>query len=70
MVPATHTHAHLAGTRNGFELYSVDHGAGGALRLDLAHAWADPSAPAVLTPRDEMICDPGAGWLCSRVDCG
>lgn len=22
-----------------------------------------------LTPEEELICDPSAGWLCSKVDC-
>ena len=25
--------------------------------------------PQPLMPEDELICDPAAGWLCSKVDC-
>jgi hypothetical protein len=23
-----------------------------------------------VTPEDELVCDPSAGWLCSALDCG
>lgn len=46
----------------------MDHDAG-SLRLDLRHRWDDPGAPTPLVPEDELICDPAAGWLCSKVDC-
>ena len=57
-------------TREGYEVCTVDHGDGGRLRVDLKQAWADTSAPAPVTPEDELVCDPDAGWLCSAVDCG
>lgn len=57
-----------AGDAEGYRLYTMDHETG-ALRLDLEHSWADPSGPRPLTPPDELICDPSAGWLCSQVDC-
>jgi hypothetical protein len=57
-----------AGTAEGYELYTVDHDSG-ALRLDLRHRWDDASPPQPLTPQEELICDPAAGWLCSKVDC-
>jgi hypothetical protein len=57
-----------AGTAEGYELHTLDHGSG-ALRLDLAHRWDDLSPPQPLLPEDELICDPSAGWLCSKVDC-
>lgn len=72
-------------TKDGYELFTVDHtesssgssakgeGEGGGRvrrRLDLKHAWADVSTPPlVCTPPEELLCDPDAGWLCSRVDC-
>lgn len=58
----------LKGTAEGYELYTMDHDTG-ALRLDLAHRWDDPSAPHPLLPEEELICDPSAGWLCSQVEC-
>ncbi|KAL4854283.1 hypothetical protein ACK3TF_004974 [Chlorella vulgaris] len=58
----------LKGTAEGYELYTVDHDTG-SLRLDLKHGWHDPSPPQPLLPEDEQICDPTAGWLCSKVDC-
>ena len=57
-----------AGTAEGYELYTMDHDSG-ALRLDLAHRWDDPSAPQPVVPEDELICDPSAGWLCSQANC-
>lgn len=57
-------------SQGGYELYTVDHTDGGRTRLDLKHAWADVSTPPVVcTPAEELLCDPDAGWLCSRVDC-
>lgn len=57
-----------AGDSEGYRLYTMDHDTG-SLRLDLAHAWADPARPSPVTPEEELICDPSSGWLCSRVDC-
>jgi 3',5'-cyclic AMP phosphodiesterase CpdA len=57
-------------TERGYELYTVDHTSGGSRRLDVRHAWADVSVPPVVcTPPEELVCDPDAGWLCSRVAC-
>jgi 3',5'-cyclic AMP phosphodiesterase CpdA len=57
-------------TREGYELFTVDHTDGGRRRLDLKHRWDDVSNPPVVcTPPEELLCDPDAGWLCSRVEC-
>jgi 3',5'-cyclic AMP phosphodiesterase CpdA len=57
-------------TSQGYELYTVDHTDGGRKRLDLKHRWEDVSTPPVVcTPAEELLCDPDAGWLCSRVEC-
>lgn len=39
-------------------------------RLDLAHRWAEPSPPAVVTP-PEVLINSGdvAGWLSSQLEC-
>lgn len=58
----------VRGDAHGYQLFSVDHDTG-AVRLDLAAAWADPSAPVPVTPEDQLLCDPDAGWLCSQLDC-
>ena len=61
----------LVGDDAGFRLYSVDHGAGGTARLDLARAWGDRGPPAPRpVPRAERL-DAGAagGWLTSEVEC-
>lgn len=40
------------------------------MRLDLKGSWdLEAGAPEYLTPEDELLCDPSAGWLCSQVDC-
>lgn len=57
-------------TRSGYEVCTVDHGDGGRVRVDLAQDWDDASTPAPVTPPDELVCDPDAGWLCSSVDGG
>jgi hypothetical protein len=54
----------------GGQVCSVNHGDGGRVRLDLRQAWADAGTPAPITPEDELVCDPDAGWLCSALDCG
>ncbi|KAG2491261.1 hypothetical protein HYH03_010467 [Edaphochlamys debaryana] len=58
----------LRGTPSGYELFTVDHDTG-ATRLDLAADWADTAPPVPVTPADELLCDPSAGWLCSQMDC-
>ncbi|KAG2492808.1 hypothetical protein HYH03_008968 [Edaphochlamys debaryana] len=58
----------LRGTPSGYELFTVDHDTG-ATRLDLAADWADTAPPVPVTPADELLCDPSAGWLCSHLDC-
>lgn len=50
-------------------MLTVDHGDGGRLRRDLAHTWDAAAAPAPITPEHEIIVEPGAGWLCSQLDC-
>jgi hypothetical protein len=57
-------------TEEGYEVCSVDHGDGGRVRVDLKQAWADAATPSPITPEDELVCDPDAGWLCSALDCG
>jgi hypothetical protein len=44
----------------------VDHESG-ERRLDLQHAWDNQATPAPITPLDELVCDPDAGWLCSEL---
>ncbi len=58
----------MRGDAHGYQLFSVDHDTG-ATRLDLAATWSDPSAPVPVTPEDQLLCDPDAGWLCSQLDC-
>jgi hypothetical protein len=53
-----------------YAVMTVDHDApGSAPRLDLQHAWTDPSPPRPAVVTEELLCDPSSGWLCSRVDC-
>lgn len=54
----------------GYQLYTVDHGDAGRLRLDLAHSWDSSEAPSPLLPGHDLIADPNAGWLCSQLECG
>jgi hypothetical protein len=51
----------------GYSLYTVDHVAGGTLRLDMTRTYADAAPPVPLQPpeADAMTCDPAAGWLCA-----
>jgi len=55
---------------SGFDLYTVDHNAGGALRLDVSRRY-DGSAPMVVTPPTEqaLACDPSSGWMCALDAC-
>lgn len=46
----------------------MDHDTG-SKRLDLHQAWADTAPPVPVTPADDLVCDPDAGWLCSQLDC-
>ena len=60
----------LRANAEGYQLFTVDHAAGGALRLDLARLF-DNSQPPVLTPPPpgaSLTCDPKAGWLCAEED--
>lgn len=61
----------VTGDASGFRLWSVDHGAGGALRLDLERGWWDEGAPAVAPVPARDLLDPGAdaAWLASSLDC-
>ncbi|MEW5302229.1 MAG: hypothetical protein WDW36_005031 [Sanguina aurantia] len=54
----------LRGGKEGFQLYTMDHGSGN-LRLDLEHRWDDSSSPTPLPIAEELLCDPSGGWLCS-----
>lgn len=61
----------VTGDQAGFRLWSIDHEAGGALRLDLERGWWDGGPPAVVpVPADDLL-DPGAdaAWLASSLDC-
>lgn len=64
-----HRHSRvLHGTDEGFELYTMDHDTG-TTRLDLKGSWDSKQVPEYLTPDEELLCDPTAGFLCSKVDC-
>jgi hypothetical protein len=64
-----HRHSRLLrGDARGFELLTVDHDEG-STRVDLKGRWDDPGPPQYLVPQEDLLCDPEAGWLCSRVDC-
>uniref|UniRef100_A0A383VZZ7 Calcineurin-like phosphoesterase domain-containing protein n=1 Tax=Tetradesmus obliquus TaxID=3088 RepID=A0A383VZZ7_TETOB len=54
----------------GYQLFTVDHNSAGNLRLDLQQPWASASPPVPVTPQHEVIPDPNAGWLSSRLECG
>jgi len=59
----------LKADRKGYRLYTLDHETA-RLRLDASHSWSDSAAPLVqLPPDEELLCDPSAGWLCSKLDC-
>ena len=62
----------LSGDAEGFRLYSMDHGADGALRLDLECRWDDAAPPRPRAPpRGERLAEFGtARWLASELDCG
>ncbi|GBF87795.1 calcineurin-like phosphoesterase [Raphidocelis subcapitata] len=57
-------------TQSGYQVLTVDHGAGGRTRVDLEQDWDDDSTPSPVTPEDELVCDSSVGWLCSNLDCG
>jgi hypothetical protein len=61
----------LRASAEGYSLYTVDHNAGGALRLDMRRSFADTAAPQPLPPpvASEIACDPAAGWLCAVDEC-
>ena len=64
-----HRHSRmLRGNSEGFELLTMDHDTG-ETRLDLKGSWDGTDSPEYLTPEEELLCDPSAGWLCSKVDC-
>lgn len=52
------------GGKDGFQLYTMDHGSG-TLRMDLEHRWDDASSPVPFKLAEELLCDPSGGWLCS-----
>lgn len=54
---------------DGYQLYTVDHGDAGRLRLDLQHSWNSQDAPSPILPGHDLIADPNAGWLCSQLEC-
>jgi len=55
----------LSSTRDGYQLYTMDHD-DGTLRLDLEAGWSASDVPVpVPLSEDELLCDPTAGWLCS-----
>jgi hypothetical protein len=53
----------------GYQLYTVDHGDAGRMRLDLAQTWASTEAPSPILPGHDLIAESDAGWLCSQLDC-
>lgn len=55
--------------QEGYQLYTVDHGDAGRLRLDLAHSWGSKDTPSPILPGHDLIADSNAGWLCSQLDC-
>ena len=59
----------LRASAQGYQLYTVDHAAGGALRLDLSRQF-DNSATVLVPPPpgDSLTCDPTKGWLCAEED--
>eukprot|EP00798_Chlamydomonas_sp_ICE-L_P001369 gene1369-32733_t len=59
----------LKGDAEGYKLYTLDHEGDGSLRLDMSHSWSDTIAPVPCVPDEELMCDPEAGWLCSKLDC-
>lgn len=64
-----HRHSRvLRGNLEGYELLTMDHDTG-ETRLDLKGSWDATDVPEYLTPEEELLCDPSAGWLCSKVDC-
>jgi hypothetical protein len=64
-----HRHSRvLQGNTEGFELLTMDHDTG-TTRLDLKGSWDSQHSPEYLVPEEELLCDPSAGWLCSKVDC-
>lgn len=60
----------LRANADGFKLYTVDHAAGGALRLDLARSFDDATPPVLVPPPPGagLTCDPTKGWLCAEED--
>lgn len=53
----------------GYQLYTMDHGDAGRLRLDLEHTWASTESPSPILPEHDLIASPNAGWLRSQLDC-
>ena len=46
----------LAGSREGYRLYTMDHSTG-ELRLDLEHQWASDTPPQPILPPRDQRCD-------------
>eukprot|EP00890_Picochlorum_soloecismus_P006210 jgi/Picsp_1/6590/NSC_03933-R1_protein len=64
-----HRHSRiLKGGSDGYEVLTMDHDTG-ETRLDLKGQWNDTKSPEYLVPEEELLCDPSAGWLCSKIDC-
>eukprot|EP01026_Neomeris_dumetosa_P064974 TRINITY_DN6220_c0_g1_i9.p1 TRINITY_DN6220_c0_g1~~TRINITY_DN6220_c0_g1_i9.p1 ORF type:complete len:477 (+),score=54.31 TRINITY_DN6220_c0_g1_i9:74-1504(+) len=53
--------------QEGYELFTRDH-EDGSLRLDVKSSW-DDSQPQIVTPEEELVCDPEAGYVCGFNSC-
>eukprot|EP01025_Chloroclados_australasicus_P048044 TRINITY_DN5431_c0_g1_i3.p1 TRINITY_DN5431_c0_g1~~TRINITY_DN5431_c0_g1_i3.p1 ORF type:complete len:489 (+),score=62.67 TRINITY_DN5431_c0_g1_i3:838-2304(+) len=54
-------------TEEGYELFTRDH-YDGSLRQDVKGLWKEKQ-PEVVTPEDELVCDPDAGYVCGFNSC-
>ncbi|KAG1676127.1 hypothetical protein FOA52_004967 [Chlamydomonas sp. UWO 241] len=58
----------LSVTKDGYEVHTVDHDTG-EMRPDLESGWGPRDVPVPIPlSEDELLCDPSAGWLCSKID--
>ena len=53
--------------QRGVQVWTVDHEDGGRQRLDLEFGWTDTPVPQ--TPKDEIVCDVSAGYVCAQDAC-
>ncbi len=61
----------LTGDGDGFQVWSVDHGASGVARLDLSRRWdgAGPPVPRPVPAVERLDAGADRGWLTSEVEC-